>query len=362
MNDNARSAHFGLCMGNRAGWKSIRVRLEKYLPETVGGKWEFIHLEDHSQGIRNFTKRLGKFEMAYDVFVGRTAVREAIRRGATRIILSTYHNCPWLPHKPGVRYFIYGDATMKQLSTLGYSHTGREVSRMGKLIYGRGVRRQAEAGHHFFCWSNWYSAALQAEHGVKPGQITIIPPMVDTSYWCPRTGERAPGPLRVVFVGADFMRKGGDVMMEVAGMPEFSQVEWHIVTKSPPQTRLTNVTCYEGFNSDALGLRNLVQRCDVLVLPTRADCSPIVVIEASACGIPVIATRLAGIPEEIEDGASGLLLDKPTVEHLAGALRKYMTSPELLATHGRAARQKISKEFDVRMVLDRIRHAITTVQ
>ena len=361
MNKNPNSAKFGFCMVNRAGWKSIRARLEKFLPEVIGGEWHFGHLEDHWRGLDKFTKRLGKFQMIYDVFAGRAAARAAIRAGATKIIFGTYHNCPWLPQKKGVRYFIFSDATMRQLANLGYSQQQKDISRMAKFIYGRGVRRQAQAGHHFFCMSTWFAKALQAEHGVRAEQITLIPPMVDTKYWIPGAGERKPGPLRVVFIGADFMRKGGDVLMAVAALPEFSAVEWHLVTKSPPATRSTNITCYTGFNSDADGLRNLVQSSDVLVLPTRADCSPIAILEAAASGIPSIATRMAGIGDEIADGVSGFLIDQPEANQLAAALRKYLAAPELLQQHGRAAREKIVKEFDTRVVVEKIQSALARV-
>ena len=349
---------YGFCLVNRAGWKSIRVRLEQFLPAEVGGQWAFVHLEDYGKRIGNLTRKLGKFQMIHDVLSGRSAAQAAIRQGATKIIFGTYHNCPWLPQKRGVRYFIYADATIKQLANLGYSQGTRESSRMARLIYGRGVRKQAEAGHHFFCLSQWYAQALQKEHGVRPGQITITPPFVDTNYWSPRAGARRAGPFRVVFVGADFLRKGGDVLMEVAAMPEFAAVEWHLVTKSPPVTKAANVFSYTGFNADANGLRDLVRDGDVLVLPTRADCSAIVLVEAGASGVAAITTRMAGLGELVEDGKTGLLIDRPAAADLAAALRKYLADPALVAAHGQAARKKAVAEFDTHVVVARMRDAL----
>jgi len=345
-------------MGNRAGWKSIRARLEKFLPAVTGEPWVVVHLEDQWRSFGEFTRRLGKLRMAYDALAGRAAVQHAIRQGARQIILATYSNCPWLPQVKGVRYFIFFDATIRQLAELGYSGPVRDASRMAKLMYGHGVRRQARAGHHFFCMSSWCAKSLQAEHGVADNQITIIPPMVDTGYWVPRPGARLPGPMRVIFIGADFIRKGGDVLMEIAAMPEFAEVEWHLVTKSPPPTDLANVKCYTGFDADADGLRKLVQASDVLVLPTRADCSSIVVLEAGASGIPAIATKMAGIIDLIDDGISGQFIDAPNAACLAEALRQYRAAPELLESHGRAARDKMVREFDARVVVANIRHAM----
>ena len=149
--------------------------------------------------------------------------------------------------------------------------------------------------------------------------------------------------------------------MKVAAMPEFADVEWHLVTKSPPRTELTNVSSYTGFDADADGLRKLVQASDVLVLPTRADCSPIVVLEAGACGIPAIATRMAGIVDLIDDGTSGLLIDRADAECLAEELRKYRATQGLLESHGRVAREKIVREFDAHVVVEKIRDVMHRV-
>lgn len=351
MTANKPGPKYGLCMINRAGWKSIRVRMEKWLPELIPGAWTFIHLENHGRLLGDVTKKIGKFQMIHDVMCGRWAAQAAIRKGALKIIFGTYHNIPWLPQKRGVRYFIFSDATMRQLSKLGYTGENRDISRIAKIVYGREVRRQAEAGHHFFCMSHWYAEALRLEHSVKPEQITIIPPIVDTDYWTPSLSERRPGPMRVVFIGADFSRKGGEVLMAVINLPEFEEVEWHLVTKSPPTTDRKNVFCYTQFDTDAEGMRTLVQSSDLHVLPTKADCSSIVVLEASACGIPSIATRMAGIVDLIEDGVSGYLLAEPDVEHLSAALRNYIENPALLVEHGRAAREKMLTTFDAKVVI-----------
>jgi glycosyltransferase involved in cell wall biosynthesis len=352
---------YGFCMINRAGWKSIRLRLNQFLPEHIPGDWVFVNLEDHAHAVGRFTKWLGKFQMIHDVLSGRWAAQAAIQKGARKIIFGTYHNVPWLPKKRGVRYFIFSDGTMRQLANLGYSRANKDISRMAKFIYGRGIRKQAQAGHHFFCMSHWYARGLQEEHGVTSTQITIIPPMVNTDYWTPRAGERLPGPLRIIFIGADFMRKGGDVLMEVVNQPEFVGVEWHLVTKSPPKSPLRNVSSYSDFDSDADGLLKLVQASDLLVLPTKADCSPIAILEASAAGIPSVATRMAGIVDLIDDGRSGILLDTPDTEHLAAAIRTYLANPALLVEHGRAAREKIVANFDSRVVVGKIRDAMARV-
>lgn len=56
MKIDSSSPKYAFCLVNLAGWKSIRLRLEKFLPQVVGGDWGFFHLEDYGQRIGAPTK------------------------------------------------------------------------------------------------------------------------------------------------------------------------------------------------------------------------------------------------------------------------------------------------------------------
>src|SRR5262249_40829623 len=159
-----------------------------------------------------------------DVICGRKAAREAIRRGCAKILFGNYHNCAWIPLRRNVRYFIYADATIRQLANLGYSHQSRDISLTAKIVYGRGVKKVARHGEYSLRMSRWYADALKQEHGVHEERIVITPPFLDTSNWVPV--ERPPfnGRLKALFIGADFRRKGGDVLVEASRMPDFQNV------------------------------------------------------------------------------------------------------------------------------------------
>jgi glycosyltransferase involved in cell wall biosynthesis len=71
-------------------------------------------------------------------------------------------------------------------------------------------------------------------------------------------------------------------------------------------------------------------------------------MEAMATGRPVVATRITGIPELVEDGVSGLLVATGSLEQLVGALERLAASRELRGRMGLAGRQKVEAEFDAR--------------
>ena len=91
-----------------------------------------------------------------------------------------------------------------------------------------------------------------------------------------------------------------------------------------------------------------------LVLPSvldrdgRREGIPVTLMEAMACGLPVVTSRISGIPELVEDGRSGLLAPPGDARALADALRRLADSPALRAELGRGARQQVERDFDLR--------------
>lgn len=121
------------------------------------------------------------------------------------------------------------------------------------------------------------------------------------------------GLLRLGFVGNEFTRKGGDLLLRVhqeryadrahltlvsGGLPRQNGHAWH------------NVSTHKAVPWDRL-MTEVVPGFDLFVFPTRFDYSPYAVIEAMTAGVPVVATKVGAIPEMIEDGVSGFLLEAP---------------------------------------------------
>ncbi len=100
-------------------------------------------------------------------------------------------------------------------------------------------------------------------------------------------------------------------------------------------------------------LIELYQRADAVALPSvimgrygRQDVIPNVLAEAMAAGVPVVASNIAGIPELIEDGTSGLLVPERDAEALADALERLWRAPEEAARLARAGRAKVEEIWD----------------
>ncbi len=88
-------------------------------------------------------------------------------------------------------------------------------------------------------------------------------------------------------------------------------------------------------------VRPLMQAADILVLPSDAEGLPVSLLEAMSCGLPCVATRVGGVPEAVIDGKTGLLIPPGDAESLSTAILQLLKTPNLRATLGRNARERI---------------------
>lgn len=93
-------------------------------------------------------------------------------------------------------------------------------------------------------------------------------------------------------------------------------------------------------------LRDLYERAAAFCLPSFGEGVPVVLMEAMAMEVPVVTTRIAGIPELVEDGRSGFVVAPGHLEELADRLQRLLEDPELRRQLGAAGRAKVIAEFD----------------
>jgi glycosyltransferase involved in cell wall biosynthesis len=84
-----------------------------------------------------------------------------------------------------------------------------------------------------------------------------------------------------------------------------------------------------GWIQGQFNFTELSLRYQIFVLPSLSEGFPVTILEAMACGLPVVATRVGGIPDIIEDGANGYLIDTKNQEQIAEVLLKLLQDEEL---------------------------------
>lgn len=95
-------------------------------------------------------------------------------------------------------------------------------------------------------------------------------------------------------------------------------------------------------------VRELLKRSDIFVMSSFAEGVPVALMEAMAAGVPVVATRIAGVPELVDDGRSGLLVAPGDVNEMVTALRRLLGDADLRNRLASAARLNIEREFNTR--------------
>src|SRR6266446_4960907 len=166
--------------------------------------------------------------------------------------------------------------------------------------------------------SAWAARSAIEDYGADPKKIHVVPFGANLDEPPCREVALARGKserCRLLFLGVDWVRKGGDIAFEtLLELEELGvQAELIVCGCTPPEgvahERL-KVIPFLDKNDDKQRkeLEQLLMSADFLLVPTRADCTPIVFCEASAFGLPVIATNTGGVPEIVREGENGFLL------------------------------------------------------
>lgn len=175
---------------------------------------------------------------------------------------------------------------------------------------------------------------IRRVHGAPPERVHVIRNGIDGSVFHPGSdGERAPRPdgrVRVGSVGRLVQVKGFDVLVEaVRRLDGTLDAEYVVVGEGPERARLEEAARdlpvrFAGELRDPRDVADFLRSLDVFVLPSRAEGLPNVVLEAAACGVPVVATEAPGL----SDAAAGAVLVPPDdAGSLADALRRQAESP-----------------------------------
>ena len=239
------------------------------------------------------------------------------------------------------------DATPVNFDDVGdaYGHRrGRSLAEAAKASVNR---RSFMAAAALVTWSGLAADSLVGDYGVPASRVHVIPPGVDLALFRPPERAGHPdGPVRVLFVGGDFVRKGGpDMLAALQGVPG---VELDVVTGSEVGQVPPGVRCHvhRGLRPSDPALLELYRRADVFALPTRGDCLPQVLAEAAASGLPLIATDVGAIAEVVRHGDNGFLVPVGSPADLRLALHRLVDNAELRLAMGQASLDLARREHD----------------
>jgi Glycosyltransferase len=194
-------------------------------------------------------------------------------------------------------------------------------------------------------------------------KIHVIYGGIDTEVFSPRPKSDSNGPFQILCVSSFEEVKGHIYLIEACRLLRERGVDFecHLVGDGPLRRKIEKQIARAGLKdrvwlygacTQAKVIEKL-SRADVAVLATaptpsgKCEGIPNVLKEAMACGLPVVASSISGIPELVDDGRSGFLVPPKNVTTIADALQRLKDDPVLRQQMGQAGREKVIREFNL---------------
>jgi glycosyltransferase involved in cell wall biosynthesis len=208
-------------------------------------------------------------------------------------------------------------------------------------------RRVLERAARVLAWTPW--AADTVRRAAPKARITTLHPGLDLERFTPRPRtERSR--TRVLFVGARFEAKGGADLVAALGPDLGTGCELDVVSQEPPPA--ADGVSWHQLSPEDDQLVELYQQADIFCLPSHADAAGWAVVEALACGTPVITSEVGGMPDLI--GEAGIVVPRGDRRALRIALQGLADDPTRRAALGRQARARAEHCFDNREQTSRL--------
>jgi colanic acid/amylovoran biosynthesis glycosyltransferase len=247
-----------------------------------------------------------------------------------------------------------------RLTGVPYSFTGHAHD---LFIYQIGLERKLRDARFTITISE-YNRAFLSRFGADDERVHLVHYGVDlTGYRFRPRGPRPSGTVRALCVASFHEFKGHRVLVEAlaAGGPQIDRLEVELVGEGPLRAEIEEQARRLGVRDrlhfwGRLSEQQVAERldaADLAVLPSivarngDTEGIPNALIESLASGVPVVSTRVSGIPELVHDGVTGLLADAEDAEGLRRAIERTLADPAAAEARAEAGRRLVEREFDI---------------
>ncbi|GMU65672.1 MAG: glycosyl transferase [Acidobacteriota bacterium] len=274
-------------------------------------------------------------------------LRAVRHRRDRRPLLVALQQVSYLEELRAVRPLRHGERTLGEPGAV--ERRFRRWKAPLQIVLGRWTARAADL---VLAPSAATAAELERDYGVAG--VRVLPNVTGGLPVEPAPMPGAEGASSyLLFVGRLRVRKGVEVLLEaLAGRPSLPRAL--IAGDGEHRAALEARARQLGLGDDRvrfLGrasagqVRELLSRCRALVVPSTYEGMPLVILEAMASGVPVVASRVSGIPEVVVDGETGWLVPCEDPPALGAALDELVRNPEQAALRGAAGRRRVEQRY-----------------
>lgn len=238
----------------------------------------------------------------------------------------------------------------------------RGVPRTRLWMQARLERRRVRRSQRVLTTSGYAAAAIERQYRVAAERIRIVPELLDVAGWERELAEArvvADRPLTILCVAHLYPRKDVATLVQAARrLPE--GVRLRLAGDGPERKRLERMGSRASFlgHIPRAALLQEYRNADIFCLPSRQEGFGIVLLEAMASGLPIVAARAAAIPEVVAAGENALLFAPGDAGELADALQRFLADAALRQQMAAASRLRV-RQFDAPVVAAQFLAAIS---
>ncbi len=250
----------------------------------------------------------------------------------------------------------------RRFTRWAYLHTTCAAERA--LYTWRGAAERRGRPPLFLPVSQGVAAELRAHYDIGPAKMRIVPNAADTEQfrliddgarraWRERNGFAA-NDVVAIFAGGEWARKGLDYAIrgvaQAGGAVRDVPLKLFVAGDDPNRAAFEQLVgelgigqrvVFGGFRRD---MAEALASSDLFLFPSHYEAFSLATIEAAACGLPIIATKINGTEDFIVPGETGAFVEHD-VEQIGATLRALMGNPENLRAMGRAGRARVEAEY-----------------
>lgn len=254
---------------------------------------------------------------------------------------------------PVVLYLDYTASLSARKRQLGRSPFNQEQRRQWLAMEEKAYRRAA----HICVRSRQVRLSLMNDYGIEPQKITIVGGGVNFNHLPKRVSRSTNGVTTALFIGKEFYRKGGDVLLQAFGQAQriLGNCRLLMVTNGPISASLPldGVEVIEP-TWDRQKIAALYAKADFFVLPSRLETWGDVFLEAMAYSLPCIGVDDDAMGDIILGNQTGTLVPRDDVSALTRVMVELFTDPSRRQAWGAAGRRRVEEYFTWDKVVDRL--------
>ncbi|MBW4643621.1 MAG: glycosyltransferase family 4 protein [Goleter apudmare HA4340-LM2] len=204
------------------------------------------------------------------------------------------------------------------------------------------------AASRIISWSELAKKSVVEDYGISADKVIVIPPGVNLNAlkYDENSIKKNDDTCNILFIGGDFIRKGGEDLLSVF-LENFADVATlHVVTNKPINCHHHRVRIYHNIKAYTPEWKRLYQQADMFVMPTYSEGLPQVFMEAMAAGLPIISTNLPQMQEVVSDSITGFLVPPGNRDQLANKLKTLINHPTLRTEMGMKGKHIAQLKFD----------------